>query len=300
MAQKDATRELGHAPLTGASLAIDPGAQPDAVVIKVKLCNLPPLNVIANRVLTLTADSEVDLKQLTAVMECDPAFAADVLFLANSSLYGFPSRMQVLRHAIALLGLDCIKTLAMTFAMRGFIGEGSQLVRQCWRHSAACALIAKEIAPAFELAGDRAYTAGLLHDIGRLGLLKSYTDAYSAVLHGRFETMEQLLNAERETVGVDHSVAGGWLVGYWALPEPFIEVCEHHHESICREDSGLLQTVKAACLLADSLGFAAIECAASCSYDETVRMLPRHVPRKMFPDGDKLRGTVDARLKSFE
>jgi HD-like signal output (HDOD) protein len=300
MVQNDAVREMRHTPIPGAAQAVDPGLQPDGVVIRVKLCNLPPLNAIANRILALSADADVDLKQLAAVMECDPAFAADVLFLANSSLYGFPSRMQVLRHAIALLGLDCIKTLAMTFAMRSFVAEGSQLVRQCWRHSAACALIAKEISPALGMAGDRAYTAGLLHDIGRLGLLKSYTAEYSPVLRASFETVEQILQAEREAVNVDHGVAGGWLVGYWALPEPFIEICEHHHEAIGPKDSALLQTVKTACRLADALGFAAIEYSAAGAYDDAIQPLPRHVSRDLFPGGAELREMVEARLKSVE
>src|ERR1035438_7750319 len=66
----------------------------NTVEIPVRLCNLPPLNAIANQVLTLSADPDVDLKKLGSVMQCDPAFAADVLFLANSSLFGFPSRIQ--------------------------------------------------------------------------------------------------------------------------------------------------------------------------------------------------------------
>src|SRR5579872_4374856 len=59
------------------------GVRTDTVEMPVKLCNLPPLNAIANRVLLLSSDPDVDLKKLAAVMECDPAFAADVLLLAN-------------------------------------------------------------------------------------------------------------------------------------------------------------------------------------------------------------------------
>ena len=116
----------------------------DTVEIPVRLCSLPPLNAIANQVLALSADPNVDLKSLGAVMECDPAFAADVLFLANSSLFGFPSRIESLRHAVAVLGLERIRALAVTVAMRGFVGKGGPLIRKCWHHSAACAIIAKE------------------------------------------------------------------------------------------------------------------------------------------------------------
>src|ERR1035438_3865831 len=83
--------------------------QTDQVTIPVKLCNLPPFNAIATQVLSLTADPDIDLRQLSEVIEADPAFAADILFLANSSLFGFPSRMYILRHAISVLGWDRIK-----------------------------------------------------------------------------------------------------------------------------------------------------------------------------------------------
>ena len=78
----------------------------DVVTIPTKLCNLPPFNAIASQVLALTTDPDLDLRQISKVIEGDPAFAADILFIANSSLFGFPSRMHSLRHAIAVLGLE--------------------------------------------------------------------------------------------------------------------------------------------------------------------------------------------------
>src|SRR5271157_253187 len=76
--------------------------QTDVVTIPVRLCNLPPFNPIASQVLALTADPDIDLRRIARVIEGDPAFAADILFLANSSLFGFPSRTHSLSHAIAL------------------------------------------------------------------------------------------------------------------------------------------------------------------------------------------------------
>jgi len=110
--------------------------------------------------------------RLSSVIETDPALAAEVLFLANSPLFGFPSKMEVLPRAIAVLGLDRIQALAMTVAMRAFVSVGGPLVRQCWRHSAASAVIAERISSVFGVPGDQAYSAVLLHDIGRLGLVQ--------------------------------------------------------------------------------------------------------------------------------
>ncbi len=148
---------------------VDRALPSDRQEVPLRLCNLPPLNAIANQVLAATAKPDVSFKQLAAVMECDPAFAADALLIANSSLFGFASRIQVLRHALAVLGIDRIKALAVTVAMRSFMGKGGPLLHQIWQHSAACAMIARLISPIFRITGDAAYTLGLLHDIGRLG-----------------------------------------------------------------------------------------------------------------------------------
>jgi HD-like signal output (HDOD) protein len=267
--------------------------------IPLRLCNLPPLNAIANQVLTATARPEVCFKQLAAIMECDPAFAADALLIANSSLFCFSSRVQVLRHALAVLGIDRIKALAITVAMRSFMGKSGPLLRQVWQHSAACAMIARVISPIFGITGDAAYTLGLLHDIGRLGLLKSYPKEYSPVLGGEFETAEQVLSAERALLRVDHGVAGAWLARNWSFPATFEQACEHHHAPVRAEDPELLQVVKVSCRIAEATGFSAVHYAAVPSYAEIIGSLPPHISGGAFPADADLRGEVETQLKNF-
>ncbi|HLK49269.1 MAG TPA: HDOD domain-containing protein [Bryobacteraceae bacterium] len=281
---------------------VDPGknVQAQELTIPAKLCNLPPLHSIANQVLSLSADDNVDLPELAAVIEADPAFAAEILFLANSPLFGFPSKMHVLRHAVAVLGLDRIKALAVTVAMRAYLGQASPLIRQCWRHTAACAVIAEEISSNFDLAGDRAYTAALMHDIGRLGLLKSYAREVAPILAAPYNDAADALMAEHVAVNVDHGTAGAWLVKTWAFPAAFVEICEHHHEPLRPGDSPLLQVVKAACLMADALGYSAVRYRIPPSYGGLLAsMLAHHGPER-FPAEEALRNNVEGRLVAFE
>ncbi len=274
--------------------------QTDTVTIPVKLCNLPPFHSVANQVLALSSDPDVDLQQLAAVMQADAAFAAEVLLLANSSLFGFTSRMHVLRHAVAILGLERIKALAVTVAMRAFLVGSTPAIRPCWRHSTACAVVAEEIALLFDFSGDRAYTAGLMHDIGRLGLLKSYASDVAPVLAGEYKDMNEVLRAERAAVNVDHGVAGSWLMKNWAFPETFSEICEHHHKPLDPTDSPLLQLVKISCRIADSLGYAAVITKSTVKYDEMVSALPAHFRRGSFPSEEHLQETIARRLSAFE
>jgi len=281
-------------------VAAEPDLQTDTVTIPVKLCNLPPLNSIANQVLSLTADPDVDIRRLSFVMEGDPAFAAEILLLANSSLFGFTSRMSVLRHAVAVLGLDRIRALAVTVAMRAFLGHGSPLVRQCWRHSAATAVLAEEISPIFDFSGDQAYTAALMHDIGRLGLLKSYPTDMRPVIAGQYGSLGDVLNSERAAVNVDHGRAGSWLVKNWAYPQAFAEVCEHHHDPLHSQDSALLRIVKVACKMADALDYAAVHYREVASYPAVIGQLPSGIRGEKFPAEEELRTNVKARLAVFE
>jgi HD-like signal output (HDOD) protein len=274
--------------------------QTDEVTIPVKLCNLPPLNAIASQLLVLTADPDIDLGQLTNVIGADPALSADVLFLANSSLFGFPARMHSLRHAMALLGLDRVKALAMTVAMRGFVGKPNPLIHKCWQHSVACALVCDEISTIFDMSSDRAYTAGIMHDVGRLGLLKSYPKEMTPVLTGLHLNAQAVLRAEWEALNVDHARAGSWLVSNWVFPKDFLEVCEHHHSAPGAADSEILQLVKAACSIADIIGFPAVPCQQQPSYRDAMSPLRPRLGRRAAPPVEELRANVTARLAAFE
>ena len=278
----------------------DANLETDAVTIPIKLCNLPPFPWIAQQVLALSADPEIELKAISTVIERDPAFAADILFLANSSLFGFPSRMYVLRHAVAILGLDRVKALAVTVAMRAYMASGGPLVRQCWRHSAASALVAEEISAAFDFSGDRAYTAALMHDIGRLGLLRTYSQELTPVLHGDYKNVQQVLEAERAALTVDHGRAGAWLVKNWALPAPFAEACEHHHEPVSVSDPGILKLVKVACAIANAIGFSAVRCRERLTYKEIESTLAPMLGANRLPPAPELEANVAERLRAFE
>lgn len=271
----------------------------ESAEIPLRLCNLPPLHAIANQVLASAAQPNVNFKRLAAVMECDPAFAADALLIVNSPLFGCRSRIQELRHALAVLGIDRIKALAVTVALRSFMGKGGPYLRQCWQHSAACAVIARVISPLFGITGDTAYTLALLHDIGRLGLLKSYPEEYSPVLGGLFENVEHVLRAERALLRVDHGVAGAWLVRNWSFPAPFLQACEQHHAPLRVDDPELLQVVKVACRMAEAAGFPAVRYTHDPSYEEVIRSLPPQISAEAFPSAADLCAAVESQLKSL-
>lgn len=276
------------------------GSPGDTLVMSVKLCNLPPFHPVANQVVSLTGAPYPDVHQIASVIGGDPALAAEVLFLANSSLFGFPARIRSLRHAVCLLGVDRIRDIAVTVAIRSLVRAAGPVMRQCWRHSVACAIIAEQISPLFGGITEQAYTSGLLHDIGRLSFLKSYATEAGSLLAAEYGSVEEVLAAERDILNVDHGAAGSWLVQYWSLPAAFGEICEHHHEPLRRGDSEILQIIKTACRLADVTGFSAVLYTSPSRYEDVLLSLPANISLDSLPREDELRATVDARIRDLD
>jgi HD-like signal output (HDOD) protein len=137
---------------------------------------LPPFPQVAIRVLQLANNEDVQLHQLSELISSDPAFASEVLTVANSILYSprYPSNS--ILQAIAVLGADALQGMCITVGVRAYLGKSMSqpAMRGLWRHNLACAIIAERLASAGLLDKDTAYTSGIMHDIGRMALSVTY------------------------------------------------------------------------------------------------------------------------------
>jgi HD-like signal output (HDOD) protein len=122
----------------------------------------------------------------------------------------------------------------------------------------------------------------------------------SPVLSNGYGNLSDVLAAEREAIRVDHVVAGAWLVKNWSLPDSFADVCRHHHDPLRSTDSNLLRLAKAACKIADTLDYSAVQYQPATAYDSFVAALPDTIARDRFPSEEELREHVKVRLASFE
>ena len=129
---------------------------------------LPPFPQVAIRVLQLANNENVQLHQLCDLISSDPAFASEVLTVANSLLYAprYPSTS--ILQAVAVLGANTLQGMCVTVGIRAYLGRQMNLpaMRKLWRHNLACAIIAQRMAGAGFIDSDQAYTSGILHDIG--------------------------------------------------------------------------------------------------------------------------------------
>src|SRR5580692_67317 len=145
---------------------------------------LPPFPLVAIRVLQLTNDENVQLHQLSELISSDAAFASEVLTIANSLVYAPRFPASTILQAIAVLGANHLQGMCLTVGVRSYLGKSltHPLIRNVWRHNVACALIARELAAAGFMDQDAAYTAGVLHDVGRLALAVLRPNEYAALL----------------------------------------------------------------------------------------------------------------------
>ncbi len=211
---------------------------------------LTPLPHVSARVIQLAEDERFSAYDLAAVISTDTALTAKILRLANSAYYGFPRRIMTVRDAVVLIGFRAVRASAIAASMIDLFttedDEDEQFSSDLfWGHSVACALVAETMAKETGYARpDEAFTAGILHDVGRLVLSQYAEEAFTRALVGALEEGTPLIDAERAEFGYDHAETGGKLAERWSFPSEITEaIADHHNLRSAPDRSGLTYVV---------------------------------------------------------
>lgn len=227
---------------------------PDLIAGTTELAALPATSV---RLLALLDDPEVSVEPVAAVIEMDPSLTANLLKLSNSAYYGMRRRVGSVREALLHLGSRTVLTIAfatsMGEVMRGPMSGYRLPRRRLWSHALATGVAAARLCGPDPqgAARDRAFTAGLVHDIGKL-LLDRLLQRQLEQLPPNADA-RALLMAERSLLGFDHAQAGAALAEAWNFPADLVEAIGRHHEPP-RDAPSLVRVVAAANLLAVHVG----------------------------------------------
>lgn len=264
---------------------------------------LPPFPLAAIRLLQLANDENVQLHQLSDLISADPAFAAEVLIIANSLLYAPRHPVTSVLHAIAVMGANQLQGICLTVGVRAYLGKSLKLpaMRILWRHNLACALIAEELASAGFMDKDIAYTSGILHDIGRFALAAIRPHEYAALLDTHSGPAESILDREQELLGWNHCDAGRHLVVDWKLPADFEAVVTEHHSPRRADGTWTMsELIKVSCRMADAVGFPAFAGCEATSYSELLEELPERERRSFHKDVEAMTSQISVRIQALE
>jgi len=196
---------------------------------------LPSVPALYSEMIEALQDPETNIETIGSIIAKDGAMTAKILKLVNSAFFGLGHKIADPNEAVAYLGTDTIKSLALCAnAFSEF--EHAQLqgfsVESLWEHCLVTARVAKMVAiheDADRKLADEAYAAGLLHDLGKLVFAANLTEEYQQILNLAREKKISLEAAEREVFGADHADIGGYLLGLWGLPVPVVEAIALHH-----------------------------------------------------------------------
>jgi putative nucleotidyltransferase with HDIG domain len=196
---------------------------------------LAAMPATSSRLLQALEDPDAPVDELVTIIEKDPGLTANLLKLSNSAYYGLRRSVGSVREALVLMGNRTVVTLAFAASMGRLLQVPVTAYRlprgQLWRHALATGLLAARLAPADAGTSlrNRIFTAGVVHDIGKLLLDRPLR-----------ETLEQLppdldydglVAAERKLLGFDHARAGAALAEAWNFPEDLVEVIASHHDA---------------------------------------------------------------------
>jgi len=259
---------------------------------------VPPFPAIAHRVLALVSRESVGIHEVGALVQMDLSFAAELLRFANSALFGARREVKSIPHAIMLVGLDRIKTMATLVAVNRMVRSSVRLtaLRKVWIHSIVTALILQEAARVARTSRESAYTLGLLHNLGTLGLMSAYPNEYSRMLEVSNDFGFDLLATERDLFEIDHCAAGAYLAQDWDFPDELAAAIATHHDEPLAGDASLDNLVRVGWRLSDTLGYAAFSPDKVWPYDELIAFIPDAASSWLGESPEEAKAELDARL----
>jgi HD-like signal output (HDOD) protein len=204
------------------------------------LDSLPTVPRIYTELSQALANPEVEFDSIATIVEQDVAMSAKILQIVNSGFFGLRQRVSLMRNAISMLGMSMIRSLVLSIEVfrpyRGVLTTHSFTLDREQRHALLTASVARKLLPSRNEADD-AFTAAMLHDIGKLVLVTRMPQVYGPLFDKSATELVAAHALEAEGAHVSHEIVGAYLLGLWGIPWPIVEaVAYHHHPARVRHE----------------------------------------------------------------
>ena len=210
------------------------------------------------RIVDLAEDPETGIAEMADVLEQDPALTARMLRIANSALYAQRRKVNNLRQAVMLLGLNGVMSLALGFSLLGAFAvdaKASAMVEKIYHRAVLAGEIARDLGQRLQVAAsDSLFISGILQDVGVLALMRIYGEVYTELLV-KADSHQELGRLEIAEFEHDHAEIGAWLIRRWHIPDEIQNDILHSHDTSgwtsSEENSPRLFAVALSGLIAD-------------------------------------------------
>jgi len=217
--------------------------------------DLPSAPVVIQRLHSLIASDRTGSHEIAEVVETDQAFTARILKLVNSPFYGFARQITSVGEAVTMLGINAVHQLLLTTSVLNTLGSGSAVFdgTRFWEHSFGVGVVAKHL---LHRENDEvqaeALSCGILHDIGRLLLLRADEKRFAS-FYGSDGTAFDV-QTERQFFGIDHQKLGALLAEKWNFPDNVTAAIRFHHSPAEAPSAGrMVATINVADLLCHAM-----------------------------------------------
>jgi putative nucleotidyltransferase with HDIG domain len=203
-----------------------------ALIAKVK--DLPPLPTIVMKAMEMTLDPEASVRNLQLLISQDQALSAKILRIVNSAMYALRCEVSTVSHAVAVLGINVVKSVIMaTSVEQVFLSAKDLGAKLMSDHSWGTALAARAIARHVRYENtEEALVCGLMHDIGKPVLLQNHRERYSVIISEVYRGNSTFHQMELLAFGFSHAHVGALLARKWNFPPQLTEAVGYHHNPL--------------------------------------------------------------------
>lgn len=192
--------------------------------------DLPTIPVVATKVMQLIESEHATAEEMAKVVSSDPAVAARVLKISNSSFYGCQRQIQTLSHAIMILGFSTLKSLVVAASVKQVYKPYGLTEKMLWEHSFGAGLAARIIANTTRLVNEEeAFLGGLFNDIGKIIMNTMDSQQFQMVMQKCFNEDMSFEEAERQVYPYTHEEVGALVIKKWNFPELLMHAVLKHH-----------------------------------------------------------------------
>jgi putative nucleotidyltransferase with HDIG domain len=208
---------------------------------------IPTIPIISQRVMELSGDKNAVFKDFVEIIEKDQALATKTLRLANSAYYGLLSQVTSLDHAMVILGINEVRSLALGVCVYNFFSEsenGAFDRTRFWKHAVICSQVAKLLGARFGLRNDGSlFLSGLVHDIGKVVIDRYFHEEFLQIVEYVSSNKTTFSKAEKELLGTTHYEIAAQLLKQWKFPEEVVTQIQYHHGPWHAKDNGTSSSI---------------------------------------------------------